>query len=57
MISEKTPRVAVDQGYRMPVEAGFVMTSYDIMLLGIAGLLLLAMLVLRKRRERGNKAS
>lgn len=42
----------LDQGYSMPVEAGFMLTLYDIMLLGVAGLLLLIMLFLRRTRER-----
>jgi len=50
-IKVKAPRRVVDQGYSMPVEAGFMLTLYDIMLLAVAGLLLLAMLVLRRKRE------
>ena len=51
-IRRTAPNVIVDRGYSMPVEAGFVLTLYDIILLGVAGLLLLVMLILRKRRER-----
>ncbi|MDP2157642.1 MAG: hypothetical protein Q8K68_08050 [Nitrospirota bacterium] len=46
----------VDQGYSMPVEEGCMLTFYDIVLLGVAGLLLLAMLFLRIK-ERGKNAS
>jgi hypothetical protein len=51
-ISKKAPGVIVVQGYSMPVEAGFVLTLYDIILLGVAGLLLLVMLFLRRKREK-----
>ena len=52
VIPKNAPQRVVDQGYSMPVEAGFVLTFYDSMLLGVAGLLLLAMLVLRRRKEK-----
>jgi len=48
----RIPRVIVDQSYSMPVEEGLMLTLYDFLLLGIAGLLLLAILVLRRKRER-----
>lgn len=40
------------QGYIMPVEEGCVPALYEIVLLGAAGLLLLVMLFLRRKRER-----
>ncbi len=52
LVLKKSPRKIVDQGYSIPVEAGFVLTLYDVMLLAVAGLLLLAMLVLRRKKER-----
>ncbi|MBI5632163.1 MAG: hypothetical protein HZA15_01630 [Nitrospirae bacterium] len=52
---ERRRTAPADQGYSMPVEAGFVMTLYDIMLLGVAGLLFLVMLFLRIK-ERTNKS-
>lgn len=52
---ERRKTVPVDQGLSMPVEAGFVLTFYDFMLLSVAGLLFLVMLFLRKK-ERTNKS-
>lgn len=51
-IRRTAPNVVVDQGYSMPVEAGFALTLSDIILLTVAGLLLLVMLILRRKRER-----
>jgi hypothetical protein len=50
-IRRTAPNVVVDQGYSMPVEEGFVPTLYDFLLLGVAGLLLLIMMFLRRKRE------
>ncbi len=51
-IRSTAPNVVVVQGYSMPVEAGFVLTLYDILLLSVAGLLLLVMLFQRRTREK-----
>jgi hypothetical protein len=42
------------QGYIMPVEEGFALTLYDIILLGVAGLLLFVMLFLRIKERKNN---
>ena len=52
---ERRKTVPVDHGFSMPVEAGFVLTFYDFMLLSVAGLLFLVMLFMR-RKERKNKS-
>jgi hypothetical protein len=53
-IRRTAPNVIVARGYSMPVEAGFVLTLYDIILLGVAGLLLLVMLILRIKERKNN---
>ena len=53
VIANKSSR---GKGYSMPVEAGFVLTFYDVVLFSVAGLLLLALLFLRVK-ERKNNAS
>lgn len=44
----------VGQGYSMPVEEGCMPTSYENVLLGVAGLLLLLMLLLRRKERKDN---
>ena len=51
---ERRTIAPVDQGYSMPVEEGCVLTFYEIALLGVAGLLLLAMLFLRIKERKNN---
>lgn len=45
------PSTVVVQGYSMPVTEGWVLTAYDIILLGVAGLLLLVLVFVRRRRD------
>jgi len=51
-IARRAPNVVAGQGYSMPVEEEGLLKLSDIILFGVAGLLLLVMVFLRRKREK-----